>query len=34
MNDIANAQNAMNVELEYFYSLHKKTKNYYNFTPY
>ncbi len=32
MNGIANAQNNMGVELEYFYSLHKKTKSSYNFT--
>jgi hypothetical protein len=31
MNDITNGENNMGVELEYFYSLHQKTK-FYNFT--
>jgi hypothetical protein len=32
MNDIANAQNNMGVQFEYFYSLHPKIKNSYKFT--
>ncbi len=32
MNGIANAQNNMGVEQEYFYSLQSKTKSSYNFT--
>jgi hypothetical protein len=32
MNGIANAQNNIGVELEYFYSLHPKTKSSCNFT--
>ncbi len=32
MNDIANAQNNMDVELEYLYSLHQKIRSSYNFT--
>jgi len=31
MNGVANAQNNMAVELEYFYSLHSKIKSSYNF---
>jgi hypothetical protein len=32
MNDIANAQNNMDVEFEYLYSLHQKIRSSYNFT--
>ncbi len=32
MNDIANAQNNMSVELEYLYSLHQKIRSFYNLT--
>ncbi len=32
MNDIANAQNNMSVELEYLYSLHQKIRSLYKST--
>jgi len=32
MNNIANAQDNISVEVEYFYSLQVKTKSFYNFT--